>query len=429
LALTFKKSFKLLDRAKKVLPAQTHTFSRGYSCFIEGHYPVFASHGKGSHFFDVDGNEFIDYMAALGPIILGYSNDNVNQKIKNQIDCGTVFSLPHKLEVEAAELMCKLIPSADMAKFSKTGSDSVTAAVRASRAITKKDHVAYCGGGGVWHDWFTSITSKNLGVPKSLKKMVKVFEYNNIESLKELLDNDEKIGTVCMEPMTFEYPSKNFLQDVKRITHQHDALLIFDEVQTGFRWSLGGAEQYFKIKPDLSAWGKAMGNGVPIGSITGKQEFMKIFEDIFYSTTFAGESLSLAGFIATVDEIKKTKAIQKIHSKGKAFSTEFKKLCKRSNAPITISGFPAKLKLTFEDELQNDSLLMRSVFCQESIQKGIFFWQGPLFITSSHSIDDFSKTLNATEYSINILNSAKNPTQLKKLLKGPLMKKVLKFPV
>jgi glutamate-1-semialdehyde 2,1-aminomutase len=429
LTLNFKKSFKLLDRAKKVLPAQTHTFSRGHSCFIAGQYPVFASHGKGSHFFDVDGNEYIDFMAALGPIILGYSNENVNKKIKNQVDLGSIFSLPHKLEVEAAELMCKLIPSAEMAKFSKTGSDAVTAAVRASRAITKRDHIAYCGGGGVWHDWFTVITSKNKGIPKSLKKMIKTFEYNNIESLKELLDNDKNIGTVCMEPMTFEYPNKNFLSNVKKITHQHDALLIFDEVQTGFRWSLGGAEQYFKVKPDLSAWGKAMGNGVPIGSISGKTEFMNIFEDIFYSTTFGGESLSLAGFIATVEELKKTKAIEKIHVMGTKFSTKFKKLCTQTDAPITISGFPAKLKLTFDDELQNNSLLMRSVFCQESIQKGIFFWQGPLFITYSHSNSDFSKTLDVSESSIRILNSAKNSNQLKKILKGPEMKKVLTFPI
>ena len=210
--MNFKKSQDLLERANKVLPAQTHTFSKGHKSFVDGAYPIFVEKAKGSHFFDVDGNEFIDYVAALGPIILGYNHEPIVNSIKNQLEKGSIFSLPHKLEVEAAELMCNTIPHTDMAKFTKTGSDSVTAAVRASRAITKKNNIAYFGGGGVWHDWFTVITSLNRGIPKFQKNMLKLFEYNNIESLKKLLVDDNEIGTVCMEPMIFEFPSNNFLE-------------------------------------------------------------------------------------------------------------------------------------------------------------------------------------------------------------------------
>ncbi len=427
--MNFQKSRDLLDRAKKVLPAQTHTFSKGYKSFVDGAYPIFVDRAKGSHFFDVDENDFIDYVAALGPIILGYNYEPVVSAIKRQLDHGSIFSLPHRLEVEAAELMCNTIPNTDMAKFTKTGSDSVTAAIRASRAITKKDNIAYCGGGGVWHDWFTVITSRNQGIPKFQKNMIKFFEYNNIESLKKLLDEDKEIGTVCMEPMIFEFPSNDFLSQVKQVAHDHDALLIFDEVQTGFRWSMGGAQEYFDIYPDLTAWGKAMANGMPLGSISGKTEFMNIFEDIFYSTTFGGETLSLAAFTATAIELKEKNVLHAIHQKGKKFKENFKQLTNEIGISIPVDGHPAKIRLQFLDDEKNESLLLRSLFCQENIQNGIFLWQGPLFHTYSHSDDDSKKTLDSMEKSLKTLKNAIESNTVEKMLKGKPMNRVMNFPV
>ena len=426
--LRLTKSFKLLDRAKKVLPAQTHTFSKGYRSFVEGIYPIFVERGKGSHIFDVDGNEFIDYMSALGPIILGYSYDYVNNAIKKQLEDGTIFSLPHILEIEAAELICDIIPSCEMAKFTKTGSDAVTAAVRGARAISGKDHIAYCGGGGVWHDWFTVATSRNKGIPKSQRQMIKFFEYNNIESLKQILDDDKNVGTVCMEPMTFEYPSNNFLQEVKRVTHEHDAVLVFDEVQTGFRWSLGGAQEYFGVEPDMSSWGKAIANGMPLGAVSGKAEFMQIFEEIFYSTTFGGETLSLAAFKATVEEIRSKKVLVNIFKMGKKFSEKFTKLSDEHGAHVTIDGFPAKLRLNFKDKNGKDSLLLRSLFCQENISKGIFFWQGPVFHTYSHTEEDMEKTLSSSDDALKIIDEAIQNDSVERMLRGKPMNIVITFP-
>lgn len=427
--MNFKKSNDLLDRAKKVLPAQTHTFSKGHKSFVDGAYPIFVERAKGSHFFDVDNNDFIDYVAALGPIILGYNYEPVVNAIKNQLDDGSIFSLPHRLEVEAAELMCNTIPNTDMAKFTKTGSDSVTAAIRASRAITKKDNIAYFGGGGVWHDWFTVITSRNQGIPKFQKNMIKFFEYNNIESLKKLLDDDKEIGTVCMEPMIFEFPSNNFLSQVKKVAHDHDALLVFDEVQTGFRWSMGGAQEHFDVSPDLTAWGKAMANGMPLGSISGKSEFMNIFEDIFYSTTFGGETLSLAAFTATVTELKEKNALASIHKKGKNFQEQIKQLTHEIGISIPVDGHPSKIRLQFLDDDGNESLLMRSLFCQENIQNGVFFWQGPIFHTYSHTDGDTEKTLDSIEKSLKILKNAIESNNVKKMLKGKPMTRVMNFPI
>jgi len=427
--LNFQKSRDLLERANKVLPAQTHTFSKGHKSFVDGAYPIFVERAKGSHFFDVDGNDFIDYVAALGPIILGYNYEPVINAIKNQLDQGSIFSLPHKLEVEAAELMANIIPNTDMAKFTKTGSDSVTAAVRASRAITEKDNIAYCGSGGVWHDWFTVITSLNRGIPKFQKNMIKLFEYNNIESLKKLLDEDKEIGTVCIEPMIFEFPSDDFLSKVQQVAHDHDALLIFDEVQTGFRWSIGGAQEYFDVSPDLTAWGKAMANGMPLGSISGKEEFMSVFDEVFYSTTFGGETLSLASFIATVDVLQNQKVLPAIYKRGKEFSIKFKELTDEIGINVPIEGFPAKLKLSFPDSNGKDSLLIRSLFCQENIQNGVFYWQGPIFHNFSHSDDDMQKTLESNTTSLKTIKRAMENNQVEKLLRGKPMKPVMYFPV
>jgi len=254
-------------------------------------------------------------------------------------------------------------------------------------------------------------------------------EYNNIESLKKLLDEDKKIGTVCMEPMMFEFPSNNFLSQVRKVSHDHDALLIFDEVQTGFRWSMGGAQEYFDVSPDLTAWGKAMANGMPLGSISGKEEYMHVFDEVFYSTTFGGETLSLASFIATVDELQNQKALPAIHKRGKEFSIKFKELSDEIGVDVPIEGFPAKLKLSFPDSEGKDSILIRSLFCQENILNGIFYWQGPIFHNFSHSDDDMQQTLDSNEKSLKFVKQAIDNNQVEKLLKGKPMKPVMHFPV
>jgi glutamate-1-semialdehyde aminotransferase len=423
------KSFEFLKRAKKVLPGQTHTFSKGYYSYVEGSYPVFVERGKGSHLFDVDGNEYIDYILALGPIILGYSYDVVNEAVKKEMENGTIFSMPHKLEIEAAELMTQVIPFADGAKFTKTGSDAVTAAVRASRALTEKDNIAYCGGGGVWHDWFVAITSRNKGVPKSLKTQIKVFEYNNSESLKELLDNDKEIGTVVMEPMIFEYPKKNYLNEVKKIVHDHDAILIFDEVVTGFRFSLGGAAEYFGVEPDLATYGKGIANGFPLGSIAGKEEFMNIFEEIFYSTTFGGETMSLAAGMATIKEIQSKDVLKNIYNKGSNFLNNFNKLSESIDVPIKTSGFPSRLFLSCKDKNDNESLLVKSLFCQELAEEGILVNQGSILHSYSHNEQDLSKTLEKCERAMKIVKDGLDTNTVETKLHGKPMKRVMSFPI
>ena len=424
-----KKSYEYLDRAKKVLPGQTHTFSKGYYSYVEGIYPIFVEKGKGSHIFDVDGNEYVDYILALGPIILGYCYPVVDQSVVKQLKEGTIFSMPHKKEVEMAELIAEVISFVDAVKFTKTGSDAVTAAVRATRAITGKENIAYNGGGGVWHDWFTVITSRSKGIPKVNRNYIKTFEYNNPDSLKKLLDEDKDIGTVVLEPMVFEYPKQNFLNEVKKIVRDHDALLIFDEIVTGFRFSLGGAAEYFKVEPDLATYGKGIANGFPLGAIGGKNEFMNIFEEIFYSTTFGGETISLAAGMATIEEIRSENVTTFINNMGQNFSQNLNKLTKEIGVPIEMKGFPSRLQLSCKDVHGNESLLVKSLFGQELAKNGILIGQGAILHSFSHDEEDLKNTMEKCEKSIKVVKRALDNDGVEKLLEGKPMKPVLQFPV
>ena len=247
------KSKKYVERAKKLIPALAQTFSKAPYSYVEGVFPTYLTNGRGSHVYDVDGNEYIDHVLGLGPITLGYNYSSVDKAIKSQLKKGISFSIPHTLELEFSEKLSSIIPGAEMVRFAKTGSDAGTATVRAARAYTKRDKIAYCGTGGVWHDWFTVITSRNEGIPKVLKKMIKKFEYNNIESLKKIFDESkDQIAAVYIEPITLEYPKKNFLSNVKKLAKKNGAVLIFDEVVTGFRYANGGAQEFLGIEADLA---------------------------------------------------------------------------------------------------------------------------------------------------------------------------------
>jgi len=224
-------SFSYLEKSRKLIPSLTQTFS-----------PVYAKRANGSHFIDVDDNEYVDYLCALGPIILGYCYPRVNDSIKEQLEDGILFSLPHKLEIDVSELLCKMVPCAEMVKFSKTGSGSATGAIRGARALTKRDKIAYCGSGGIWHDWYATIISRNQGVPDFNKNLILPFDYNDIDALEYIFENNkEEIACVFMEATIFEKPEADFLKKVKKLAKDNGAVLIFDEIVTGFRLAKGGA--------------------------------------------------------------------------------------------------------------------------------------------------------------------------------------------
>jgi len=307
----------LLERAKAKIPCQTQCLSKGPTQFVQGVAPVYLQRGEGSHVWDVDGNEYIDFMSGLGPISLGYNYPATNEAIRSQLESGTTFSLMHPLEVEVAELLTEIIPCAEMVRFGKNGSDATSAAIRIARAYTGREHLAQWGYHG-WHDWYAVTTSRCKGIPRRFAELIHPFAYNQIESLEKVFRQyPQEIAAVIMEPVGTSAPENNFLQKVRDLCDRYGALLIFDEVITGFRWALGGAQEFFQVIPDLACFGKSMANGMPLSAVVGRRDVMRASEEVFFSLTFGGECLSLAAAQATINEIREKDVIEHIWLQGR----------------------------------------------------------------------------------------------------------------
>ena len=421
-------SKKYLKRAKNVIPGLSQTFSKAPYSYVEGTYPIFIKKGNGCKLTDVDDNEFIDYVLALGPVSLGYCYKKVDNAIKQQLEKGISFSMPHYLEVEFSEKLQKIIPNAEMVRFSKTGSDAVTACLRVARAYTKKDHILYCGHGGVWHDWFTTITSRNQGIPKFNSKLISLFQYNNLESVKKLFKTyHNKVAAVIMEPMWLDFPNESFLHEVKELAHKNNALFIFDEVLTGFRLANGGGQELLKIDADLAAFGKAIGNGMPLGAITGKEEYMKEFNDVFYSTTYAGEALSLAAGNAVVDEYLNKPVIKHCWKMGQLLKDNFNKISSELKLNAKWNGLPVRGSIEFLHEKGNNKNSLKSLFLQECIKNNILLGQGEALLSYSHKIKDIKSTITTFEKSLQTVSDAIQKNNVSEKLEGKEIKSVMTF--
>lgn len=425
--LNISKSNILKLKGKSLLPSLSQTFSKSPTSFVEGVYPTYAARAEGSCIYDVDDNKYIDYLMALGPIVLGYNYTPINDAIKEQLNKGIIFSLPHPNEVIAAEAMKKVVPCAEMTRFTKTGSDAVTGAVRAARAITKRNVVLYCGSGGVWDDWYSIVTSRSQGVPQFNMELIKIFDYNNTNRLTNLFQQyKNQVAAVIMEPAVYDLPQNNFLQEVKQITHENESLLIYDEILTGFRLSKGGGQEYFGVKPDMATFAKGIANGMPLGAIVGKSEYMESFEQVFVSTTFGGEALSLAACIATLKEYETHDVCGHMWRMGRMIKEGFNKTAKEKDVNAECIGLPPRMRLLIRDDTQNDSLLYKSLFLQELIENGIFMHPNSILLCYCHSNEDIDFTLDAMDHSLSVLKHAIDNNQVNSLLRGHVAKEVIR---
>ena len=422
--LTNSNTFK--ERAKKVVPHLTGTFSRAAPSYVEGVFPVYVQNAHGSHFIDVDGNEYIDYVMALGPITLGYNYESINQAIVSQLKEGILFSLPHPIEVELSEKICNVIPHAEMVKFEKSGSNAVTGAVRAARAFTKRDKIAYCGSGGVWHDWQAAMVSRDSGIPMFNSELIKTFDYNDADGLEQIFeDNKNEIAAVVLEPTVYEQPQNNFLNKVRQLTNQNDSVLVLDEIVTGFRFDLGGAQKYFNIKGDLVCFGKGMGNGLPISSITGSSEFMKSFDELWVSSTNNSENLSLAGTYAVIKEMQEKKTISHCWNIGKKLFDGWNQTVKKFNLDAKMYGYPIRMHLQCFDSDKNESLSLKSLLLQEMVKNGIFMSVlGSTFICYSHSEKDVENTLISLENTCEFVTKNVKNGNYEEFLEGDMPKSI-----
>lgn len=417
-------SDKLYERALKVQKPVTQTLAKGPGQFTKGVAPKYLAKGQGSHVWDVDGNEYIDYNAAIGPLSLGYAYPAVDEAIKKQLEDGIVFSLMHPLEVEASELIQKVIPNAEAVKISKTGADVCSAAVRVARAFTGREKIFCCGYHG-WHDWYIGITSRNAGIPEAIQEMTYTFEYNDIESVKAALD--ETVAALILEPFIFEAPKPGYLQELADVCKANGTLLIFDEMWTGFRIAIGGAQEYFGVKPDLAVYSKACANGMPIALLTGRADVMELFNSqVFSYTTFGGETLSLAACIATINELIDKKVPEYLDAKGALLKDGYNQLAIELGMDkyTRCIGYNCRSMVTFLPEAGN-GLELKTLMQQEMIKRGIL-WAGFHNMCFSHSDTDIQYTLSAYRDVLPIVKEAIESGDIKSYLKGEVLEAVFR---
>jgi glutamate-1-semialdehyde aminotransferase len=287
-------SRRLVERARGLVPGWTQTLSKNPTQWIQGVAPAYVARAEGAHVWDVDGNRYVDLPMALGAVLLGHAHPAVAEAIERQLRDGIVFTLPHPIELEVAELVLASVPGAERVRFAKGGSDANSAAVRLARAITGRDVVLVCGYHG-WHDWFIGSTSRGAGVPEPVRALVDEFPFNDLDGLDAALQrHDRRVAAVMLEPVGASEPAPGFLEGVVERARAAGALAIFDEIITGFRIAPGGAQERYGVTADIATFGKAIGNGMPLSAIAGRAEIMDQLGEVFFSGTHGGETLSLA---------------------------------------------------------------------------------------------------------------------------------------
>lgn len=418
----YRNSTQYLERAQISIPIGSQTFSKSRTQYPVGFSPLFIERAKGPFVWDIDKNKYIDLVNSLAAITIGYNDKQINKAVKKQMQKGIIFSLPGKLETEVAELIIATVPSAEMVRFAKTGTDATSGAVRLARAYTGRDEIIFCGYHG-WQDWYIGSTTKNKGVPNQVSELTHKFIYNDISSLKQIFESRVgKIAAVIMEPINYEYPVNNFLEEVQKLTQLNGSILIFDETITGYRISRGGAQEEFKVIPDITTLGKGIANGYPLSAIVGRKEIMLEMENIFFSGTFGGELLSLAAAKAVISMHMESDISAQLASIGSAISNGIEKIVRENKMEnlLKLSGHPSWKFLNWSQSNGFNEKIIKTFFMQEMLKRGIL-------VLSTHNVSlsikekHIQRILNTYGEVLSIVNkSIVNETIMDKLKATPI---------
>ena len=412
----FKKSDQLRGQAHRLIPGGAHTYAKG-----DDQYPVlspgFIARGLGSHVWDVDGNEYIEYGMGNRAVGLGHAYAPVLEAVSKQLQLGCNFTRPADIEVECAETFLDTVPTAEMVKFCKDGSDATSGAVRLARAATGRDYIARCGDHPFFStdDWFIGTTEMNAGIPRAVQDLTLSFKYNDIASVQRLFDAyPGQIAGLILEASRGDDPENNFLHEVRNLCHRHGALMILDEMITGFRWHVGGAQQFYRIEPDLSCFGKALGNGFSDSALAGKREYMQLggLEQterprvFLLSTTHGAETHALAAAIATMRVYRNEPVIEHLCSQGQALRAGIAQVTTRHglNAYVKIVGRACCLAYATLDSDRTPSQAFRTLFLQETIKRGVLM--PSLVVSYTHSDEDVARTIDAVDGALGVYKQA-----------------------
>lgn len=369
----YRRSEELLEQALQVIPLGAQTFSKSITQYPRGAAPLFIERAEGSHCWDADGNEYIDFNNALCAITLGHSDPDVTAAVERELRRGTIFSLSSEIEIEVARLIVETVPCAEKVRFGKNGSDATAGAIRASRAFTGRDRVAVCGYHG-WQDWYIGSTLRNKGVPQCTRDLTHGFIYNDLNSLERVLgEHRGEFAAVIIEPMNVAWPQPGFLERVVALARDHRAIAIFDETITGYRLALGGAQQLFGVTPDLACFGKGLANGFPLSAVAGRSDIMDEFEEVFFSFTMGGERLSLAAALAAVAKTRDCDVPGALARQGQKILDGVGEAIARHGCEefLGISGHPSWSFVLFRDAAGADQWEIRTLYMQEMLQRGM----------------------------------------------------------
>jgi len=392
----YAESLSLLARAERTIPLASQTFSKSRIQFPPDAAPLFLDSGKGGRVTDVDGNSYVDLVCGLLPVTLGYCDPDVDRAIGDQLAKGISLSLATRLEAELAERLVEIIPCAEMVRFGKNGTDATSAIVRLARAATGRDRIAVCGYHG-WQDWYIGATTRHLGVPQAVRDLTHLFPYGDLAALEDLLESrKDEFALVMMEPANAIAPPDGYLQGMRDLAHKHGALFAFDEIITGFRFALGGAQELFGVTPDLASFGKGMANGMPISAVVGRADIMRLMEDIFFSGTFGGEALSLAASIATIDKMKDQNVITRLWDTGGALANGVRELAHRHGLDdvVTLAGFPPWMLVGFHDHAAARKEAIKTLYISEMAANGVLV-NASHNICAAHDQADITQALDA----------------------------------
>lgn len=412
----FDSSKRLRNLAHSIIPGGAHTYAKG-----DDQYPVlspgFIVNGYGCHVWDVDGNGYIEYGMGNRAVGLGHAYRHVLDAAVRQLELGCNFTRPSHIEVECASTFLDMIPTADMVKFCKDGSDATSGAVRLARAVTGRDYIARCSDHPFFStdDWFIGTTEMNAGIPQAVRDLTLGFRYNDLEDARALFArHPSAIAALILEASRGEDPAPGYLQDLRNLCHENGALFILDEMITGLRWARGGAQAHYGVQPDLSCFGKALGNGFAISALAGKREHMELggIEQVekprvfLLSTTHGAETHAMAAAVATMHVYAQEPVIEHLRRQGMRLKAGLDQVISRHGLEryVNLAGHPACLSYGTRDTMGNPSQAFRTLLLQETIRRGVL--APSLVVSYSHGDDDIDQTVDAFDGALRVYRLA-----------------------
>ncbi|MFD5236940.1 glutamate-1-semialdehyde 2,1-aminomutase [Streptomyces tendae] len=384
------------ERLHAMVPGGAHTYAKGDDQYPENLAPVI-SHGRGAHVWDVDGNRYIEYGSGLRSVSLGHAHPRVTEAVRREIDRGSNFVRPSIVEVEAAERFLATVPTAEMVKFAKNGSDATTAAVRLARAATGRPRVAVCADHPFFSvdDWFIGTTPMSAGVPAQTGELTVAFPYGDLAATEELLTRyRDEVACLILEPATHAEPPPGYLAGLRELADRHGCVLVFDEMITGFRWSEAGAQGLYGVVPDLSTFGKALGNGFAVSALAGRRDLMergglrhpgdRVF---LLSTTHGAETHALAAAMAVQTTYTEEGVSARLHALGERLAAGVRDAAASMGVGdhVVVRGRTSNLVFATLDENGQPSQPYRTLFLRRLLAGGVL---APSFVVSSALGDD-----------------------------------------